>query len=112
MPFSRIFRLISAVLRVRGRFQKPAPNPGTHQSPVETLSELCGFLTCDFTVVCISRSLQDSGSSSFRGCCLANVVVSSLAVVASAIFCLSMMGQVEKSSFHGRCHTWDFSGLS
>ena len=33
------FLLISAVLRVQGRFQNLPPNPGTHQTPVEMLSE-------------------------------------------------------------------------
>ena len=38
---SQVFLLLSAVLRARGRFQTRAkvPNPGTHQTPVETLSE-------------------------------------------------------------------------
>ena len=62
------------------------------------------FLTCHFMVVtgrCISRSLHDSAKVVIsrlltRNCC-------SLAVVVSATFA-SLDGQVEKSSFHGRCH--------
>ena len=34
------FLLAYAVLRVQGRSQNPAPNPGTHQTPVETLSDV------------------------------------------------------------------------
>ena len=30
------FLLLSAILRARERFQNPAPNPGMHQTPVET----------------------------------------------------------------------------
>ena len=35
--------LISAVLRVRGRKQNPAPNPGMHRSPVEMPSDTRAF---------------------------------------------------------------------
>ena len=40
-PFSLVFRFSFLSFEGARAISKPAPNPGTHQAPVETLSEWC-----------------------------------------------------------------------
>ena len=54
------FLLLSALLlRVRGRFQNPAPNPSTRQAMVETLSEERGRKILRGTFVSLERVSGD-----------------------------------------------------